>query len=49
MVFTCMRKQLKLGVDIVDTALGSMAGLTSQPSASTFSYAMNGRTDEVYR
>ncbi|KIL44754.1 pyruvate carboxylase [Jeotgalibacillus soli] len=30
------------GVDIVDTALGSMAGLTSQPGASTMYYALKG-------
>ncbi len=30
------------GVDIVDTALGAMAGLTSQPSASSLYYAMQG-------
>ena len=30
------------GVDIVDTALGSMAGLTSQPSASSLYYALKG-------
>ncbi|GGA17267.1 pyruvate carboxylase [Psychrobacillus lasiicapitis] len=35
------------GVDIVDTALGSMAGLTSQPSASSLSYAMKGSNREV--
>lgn len=30
------------GVDIVDTALSSMAGLTSQPSASSLFYALDG-------
>ena len=40
-------KAIEAGVDIVDTAIGSMAGLTSQPSASTLSYAMSGGTREV--
>ena len=35
-------RAIDAGVDIVDTALGSMAGLTSQPSASSLYYAMNG-------
>ncbi|WP_172369807.1 pyruvate carboxylase [Sporosarcina jiandibaonis] len=35
-------RAIDAGVDIVDTALGSMAGLTSQPSASALHYAMNG-------
>ncbi|WP_213422395.1 pyruvate carboxylase [Bhargavaea massiliensis] len=35
------------GVDIVDTALGSMAGLTSQPSASSLAYALSGRERNV--
>ena len=35
-------KAIEAGVDIVDTALGSMAGLTSQPSASSLYYAMKG-------
>ncbi len=30
------------GVDIVDTALGAMAGLTSQPSANSLFYALEG-------
>ena len=30
------------GVDIVDTAIGSMAGLTSQPSVQTLYYALEG-------
>ncbi|WHY68580.1 pyruvate carboxylase [Neobacillus sp. SuZ13] len=30
------------GVDIVDTALGTMAGLTSQPSANSLFYALEG-------
>ncbi|MEK5071266.1 pyruvate carboxylase [Sporosarcina sp. FSL K6-1508] len=35
-------KAIEAGVDIVDTALGSMAGLTSQPSASSLLYALQG-------
>ncbi|MFD1929002.1 pyruvate carboxylase [Sporosarcina siberiensis] len=35
-------KAIDAGVDIVDTALGSMAGLTSQPSASSLYYALKG-------
>jgi len=35
-------KAVEAGVDIVDTALGSMAGLTSQPSASSLHYALQG-------
>ena len=35
-------KAIEAGVDIVDTALGSMAGLTSQPSASSLHYALQG-------
>ncbi|WP_339249483.1 pyruvate carboxylase [Sporosarcina sp. FSL W8-0480] len=33
-------KAVEAGVDIVDTALGSMSGLTSQPSASSLYYAL---------
>src|SRR5690606_21190469 len=40
-------KAIQAGVDIVDTALGSMAGLTSQPSANSLYYAMNGSGREV--
>ncbi|MFJ5771268.1 pyruvate carboxylase [Psychrobacillus sp. NPDC093180] len=40
-------RAIDAGVDIVDTALGSMAGLTSQPSASSLSYAMKGSNREV--
>lgn len=37
-------KAIEAGVDIVDTALGAMAGLTSQPSASSLYYALeNGK------
>lgn len=40
-------RAIDAGVDIVDTALGSMAGLTSQPSASSLSYALSGRERSV--
>ncbi|AXH98587.1 pyruvate carboxylase [Sporosarcina sp. PTS2304] len=33
-------KAIEAGVDIVDTAIGSMAGMTSQPSANSLAYAM---------
>ncbi|CAM3088622.1 pyruvate carboxylase [Filibacter tadaridae] len=35
-------KAIEAGVDIVDTALGAMSGLTSQPSASSLYYALQG-------
>ena len=35
-------KAIEAGVDIVDIAISSMAGLTSQPSASTLFYALEG-------
>ena len=35
-------RAIEAGVDIVDTAIGSMAGLTSQPSAQTLYYALEG-------
>lgn len=35
-------KAIEAGIDIVDTALGAMAGLTSQPSANTLHYALVG-------
>ena len=35
-------KAIEAGVDIVDVAVSSMAGLTSQPSASTLFYALEG-------
>ncbi|WP_338753860.1 pyruvate carboxylase [Bacillus sp. FJAT-52991] len=35
-------KAIEAGVDIVDVALSTMAGLTSQPSASTLKYALKG-------
>ncbi|MBT2581822.1 pyruvate carboxylase [Planococcus sp. ISL-109] len=40
-------KAIEAGVDIVDTALGTMAGLTSQPSANTLYYAMSGGKRKV--
>lgn len=35
-------RAIEAGVDIVDVALGTMSGLTSQPSANTLYYAMQG-------
>ena len=35
-------KAIEAGVDIVDVAIGSMAGLTSQPSANSLFYALEG-------
>lgn len=35
-------KAIEAGVDIVDVALSTMAGLTSQPSANTLHYALDG-------
>ncbi|WP_332647888.1 pyruvate carboxylase [Lysinibacillus sp. 54212] len=40
-------KAIEAGVDIIDTALGAMAGLTSQPSANSLFYAMKGSEREV--
>ncbi len=40
-------KAIEAGVDIVDTALGTMAGLTSQPSANSLTYALKGSKREV--
>ncbi|MGB5946695.1 pyruvate carboxylase [Paenisporosarcina sp.] len=40
-------RAIDAGVDIVDTALGTMAGLTSQPSANSLSYALKGSKREV--
>lgn len=39
-------KAIEAGVDIIDTALGSMASLTSQPSLNTLYYALEG-TDKA--
>ncbi len=35
-------KAIEAGVDIIDTAVGSMSGLTSQPSANSLYYALKG-------
>lgn len=40
-------RAIDAGVDIIDTALGSMAGLTSQPSANSLYYAMAGNERKV--
>lgn len=40
-------KAIEAGVDIVDTALGSMSGLTSQPSANSLYYALKGAERSV--
>lgn len=40
-------KAIEAGVDIVDTALGSMSGLTSQPSANSLYYALKGAKRSV--
>ena len=40
-------RAIDAGVDIIDTALGSMSGLTSQPSANSLYYAMNGGKREL--
>ena len=40
-------KAIEAGVDIIDTALGSMAGLTSQPSANSLYYAVKGGNREI--
>lgn len=40
-------RAIDAGVDIVDTALGTMAGLTSQPSANSLTYALKGSNREV--
>ncbi len=47
-IFTYARA-IEAGVDIVDVALGTMAGLTSQPSANSLYYALEGtkRTPKV--
>ncbi|MDQ6600650.1 pyruvate carboxylase [Bacillus salipaludis] len=36
-------KAIEAGVDIIDTAVSSMAGLTSQPSANSLFYALEGQ------
>ena len=40
-------KAIEAGVDIIDTALGSMSGLTAQPSANSLYYAMSGQNRQV--
>lgn len=40
-------RAIDAGVDIVDTALGAMAGLTSQPSTNSLAYALSGGKREV--
>ncbi|MFJ8234490.1 pyruvate carboxylase [Ureibacillus sp. NPDC094379] len=40
-------RAIEAGVDIIDTALGSMSGLTSQPSANSLYYAMKGNKREL--
>lgn len=40
-------KAIEAGVDIIDTAVGTMAGLTSQPSANSLYYAMKGGKRQV--
>lgn len=40
-------KAIDAGVDIVDTAIGSMAGMTSQPSANSLAYAMQNNKRHV--
>ncbi|TDL39202.1 pyruvate carboxylase [Macrococcoides bohemicum] len=40
-------RAIEAGVDIVDTALGAMSGLTSQPSSNTLFYGLNGKTRQM--
>ncbi len=40
-------RAIDAGVDIIDTALGSMSGLTSQPSANSLVYALDGHERKV--
>lgn len=40
-------KAVEAGVDIIDTALGSVAGFTSQPSINSLYYAMKGSKREI--
>ena len=40
-------RAIDAGVDIIDTALGSLAGLTSQPSANSLYYALSGKERQV--
>ncbi|WP_460917376.1 hypothetical protein, partial [Staphylococcus aureus] len=36
------KQAIDAGVDIIDTAVASMSGLTSQPGANSLYYALNG-------
>ncbi|MFJ8238059.1 pyruvate carboxylase [Ureibacillus sp. NPDC094379] len=45
-IYTYVRA-IDAGVDIIDTALGSMSGLTSQPSANSLAYAISGTERQV--
>ncbi|QKE73158.1 pyruvate carboxylase [Arthrobacter citreus] len=40
-------KAIEAGVDVVDVAIGSMSGLTSQPSANSLYYALQGSNHET--
>ncbi|WP_313018501.1 pyruvate carboxylase, partial [Macrococcoides bohemicum] len=40
-------RAIEAGVDVVDTALGAMSGLTSQPSSNTLFYGLNGKTRQM--
>lgn len=40
-------KAIEAGVDVVDVAIGSMSGLTSQPSANSLYYALQGSNNET--
>ena len=40
-------RAIDAGVDIIDTALGSLAGLTSQPSSNSLYYALSGKDRQV--
>ena len=44
-VFILYARAIEAGVDIVDVAVSSMAGQTSQPSAKTLYYALEGQND----
>ena len=40
-------KAIEAGVDVVDTALGALSGLTSQPSANSLYYAQSGNGRQI--
>ncbi|MES9684659.1 pyruvate carboxylase [Bacillus sp. AFS001701] len=40
-------KAIEAGIDVVDIAIGSMSGLTSQPSANSLYYALKGSNNET--